>query len=80
MKWIIILNYIQILEIFHMSICYTAGMKVEFDREVDGRWIADIPEIPGAMAYGRTKKEAELKACSIARSAISFMRDEVARK
>ncbi len=26
--------------------------------EVDGRWIAEIPEIPGALVYGPTRDEA----------------------
>jgi len=32
--------------------------KIEIEREEDGRWIADIPELPGAMTYGATKEEA----------------------
>ena len=32
--------------------------RVELDKETDGRWIAEIPELPGAMAYGRTRGEA----------------------
>jgi predicted RNase H-like HicB family nuclease len=35
------------------------NFKIEFDREDDGRWIAEIRELPGAMAYGKTKEEAE---------------------
>ena len=31
---------------------------VELDREVDGRWIAEVRELPGVMAYGQTKAEA----------------------
>jgi predicted RNase H-like HicB family nuclease len=31
---------------------------VETEKEKDGRWIAEIPQIPGAMAYGRTRAEA----------------------
>lgn len=31
---------------------------VEFDREADGRWIADIPELPGVLAYGTTREDA----------------------
>ena len=31
---------------------------VEFDREVDGRWIAEVRELPGVMAYGSTKQAA----------------------
>ena len=33
-------------------------LRVEFDRETDGRWIAEIPNLPGVMVYGRTKSEA----------------------
>jgi len=39
---------------------------VEFEQETDGRWIAEISEVPGAMAYGDTKEEAEAKARQIA--------------
>jgi len=35
-----------------------SDLKVEFDRETDGRWIADIPALPGVMVYGRTRKQA----------------------
>lgn len=38
---------------------------VEFDREDDGRWIAEIPKLPGVMAYGLTKKEALQKVYAI---------------
>ena len=40
--------------------------NLEFDREEDGRWIAEIAELPGAMAYGSTKKEAAKKAYILA--------------
>ena len=33
-------------------------LYVEFDREVDGRWIADVPGLPGVMAYGQNREEA----------------------
>ena len=39
---------------------------VEFDREDDGRWIADIPELPGVMVYGSTKAEAKARAEAVA--------------
>ncbi len=32
--------------------------EVEFEREEDGRWIADVPDLPGVMVYGATKEEA----------------------
>ena len=31
---------------------------VEIEQQVDGRWIAEVAEIPGAMKYGSTKDEA----------------------
>ncbi|MGH7298419.1 MAG: type II toxin-antitoxin system HicB family antitoxin [Polyangiaceae bacterium] len=33
-------------------------LTVEFDREADGRWIAEVAALPGVLAYGRTRKEA----------------------
>lgn len=44
----------------------STSFDVEFDREVDGRWIAEIPKLPGVMAYGATKQEAVRKVYSIA--------------
>lgn len=40
--------------------------RIEFEQEEDGRWIADIPELPGVMAYGSTQREAESKVQAIA--------------
>jgi predicted RNase H-like HicB family nuclease len=34
------------------------NLQVEFDREADGRWIADIAALPGVTVYGRTRKQA----------------------
>jgi predicted RNase H-like HicB family nuclease len=33
-------------------------LTIETERETDGRWIAEIPDIPGAMAYGNTEEQA----------------------
>jgi predicted RNase H-like HicB family nuclease len=33
-------------------------LKIEVEQETDGRFIAEIPELPGVMAYGQTRKEA----------------------
>ena len=35
------------------------NFKLEFEREEDGRWIAEIADLPGVLAYGPTKEEAE---------------------
>ena len=34
------------------------SLAIEYHREEDGRWLADIPALPGVTAYGRTKKQA----------------------
>jgi len=39
---------------------------IEFERETDRRWIADVPKLPGVMAYGKTKGEAKQKVFAIA--------------
>jgi predicted RNase H-like HicB family nuclease len=33
-------------------------LTVEFEREADGRWVAEIPDLPGVMVYGKTRSEA----------------------
>ncbi len=42
------------------------SFKIEFDHEEDGRWIAEIPDLPGVMAYGETKQDAEVKVTALA--------------
>jgi predicted RNase H-like HicB family nuclease len=41
--------------------------RVELDREDDGRWIAEVVELPGVLAYGATREEAikRVKALSL---------------
>ena len=41
-------------------------VKIEFDREEDGRWIAEVPELSGVIVYGDTKDEARLKVQALA--------------
>jgi len=33
-------------------------MNIEIDREEDGRWIAEVPDLPGVMTYGQSREEA----------------------
>ncbi len=33
-------------------------MKVETEREADGRWIAEVPELPGVLVYAQTREQA----------------------
>ncbi len=41
-------------------------LTIEFEQETDGRWIAEIKELRGAMVYGRTRDEASAKAQALA--------------
>ncbi len=34
------------------------NITFETEREIDGRWIAEVPELPGVMAYGATELQA----------------------
>jgi len=36
--------------------------SIECEREDDGRWLAEVPELPGVLAYGSTAEEAMAKA------------------
>jgi len=39
---------------------------VEYEREEDGRWLAEVLELPGVLAYGQTSEEAIAKAQALA--------------
>lgn len=41
-------------------------LRIELYREEDGRWLADIPALPGVTAYGRTRKRAMVAAQALA--------------
>lgn len=36
--------------------------KVEIEQEDDGRWIAEVPELPGVLAYGDSREQAVTRA------------------
>jgi len=40
--------------------------QIVFDREEDGRWIAEIETLPGVLAYGATRAEAQSKVEALA--------------
>jgi predicted RNase H-like HicB family nuclease len=51
--------------------CYDKNMphlvyKVETEVEADGRWIAEVIDLPGVLAYGTTEKEAVASAQALA--------------
>lgn len=41
-------------------------MRVEVEREDDGRWIGEVPALPGVLVYGTTEEEARAKAEALA--------------
>ncbi len=36
-------------------------LTIETEQEEDGRWIAEVMEIPGVLVYGQTRQEAIAK-------------------
>ncbi len=42
------------------------NLTIECEREHDGRWLAEIPELPGVLVYGKTAEEAMGKAEALA--------------
>ena len=40
--------------------------NVEIEQEEDGRWIAEVVDLPGAMAYGQTREQAVSRAEALA--------------
>jgi predicted RNase H-like HicB family nuclease len=42
------------------------NLKIEVEREADGRWIAEVLELPGCLAYGKTRPDALSKAKALA--------------
>jgi predicted RNase H-like HicB family nuclease len=42
------------------------GLTVEVEQEVDGRWFAEIPELPGVLAYGTSRPEAIVRSQALA--------------
>lgn len=41
-------------------------LKIESEREEDGRWIAEIPTLPGVLAYGESDAAARAKVQALA--------------
>ncbi len=41
-------------------------LTLELDREADGRYIAEVPDLPGVLAYGATEREATARAQALA--------------
>jgi predicted RNase H-like HicB family nuclease len=41
-------------------------LTIELEREDDGRWIAEVPDLAGVLAYGATRDEALARAEALA--------------
>lgn len=41
-------------------------MNLEIEREDDGRWIAEVPDLPGVLTYGQSREEAISRAKALA--------------
>jgi predicted RNase H-like HicB family nuclease len=46
-------------------------LTIETERETDGRWLAEVPELPGVLAYGATEGEAAAKVEALALRALA---------
>jgi predicted RNase H-like HicB family nuclease len=38
------------------------NFSIECEEEADGRWLAEVPQLPGVLCYGQTADEAMAKA------------------
>jgi predicted RNase H-like HicB family nuclease len=46
-------------------------LTIEIDQEDDGRWLAEVAELPGVLAYGSTSEEALASVTKLARCVIA---------
>ena len=42
------------------------NLTIEIDREEDGRWLAEVPDLSGVMVYGKTREEATARVQALA--------------
>lgn len=42
------------------------NLNIEIEREDDGRWIAEVEDLPGVVVYGETRDEAITKVKALA--------------
>ncbi len=45
--------------------------RIECEEETDGRWLAEVPQLPGVLCYGQSAEEAMAKAEVLALRAIA---------
>ena len=49
-----------------MSDMVQPRMQIEIEQEEDGRWLTEIPDLPGVMVYGATRDEAVARVKALA--------------
>jgi predicted RNase H-like HicB family nuclease len=52
-------------------------LSIALDREDDGRWIAEVPSLPGVMAYGAAR---DLAIAAVERLAVEVIADRIAHR
>jgi predicted RNase H-like HicB family nuclease len=55
------------------------SFSIIFEREDDGRWLAEVPELPGVMAYGATEQDAEVNVTALALRVIADRTEQLRR-
>lgn len=55
-------------ELFELS-----RLTITLGSENDDKWIAEVKELPGVLAYGKTKKNAIRKVCRLAKKVLKGM-------
>jgi predicted RNase H-like HicB family nuclease len=53
------------------------SFRIVIERETDGRWLAEVPELPGVMAYGQTQNDAEVAVTALALRVIADRTEKV---
>lgn len=46
-------------------------LRIEIEQEDDGRWIAEVPDLPGVLVYGTSREDAIQKAEALALRALA---------
>ena len=50
----------------HLPLTSRMNLKIETGREDDGRWLAEIADLPGVLAYGKSREEAVARTKALA--------------
>ena len=56
----------KVITLAAIIISVMSDFTVDLERETDGRWIGEITELPGVLAYGASRDEAIAKAKALA--------------